>query len=57
MGIFAKDGKLQLYANGTMVSEFVDGTYPGGLFGLVIRSEVTNNFQVFVDEVAYWLIR
>jgi hypothetical protein len=56
MGIYAKSDKLQLYANGALVSEFIDGTYPGGLFGLVIRSETTNNFQVFVDEVAYWLV-
>jgi hypothetical protein len=57
MGINAKSDKLQLYANGSLVSEFADGTYPGGLFGLVIRSDVTSNFQTFVDEVAYWLVR
>ena len=57
MGIYAISDKFQLYANGALVSEFVDSTYPGGLFGLVIRSDITNNFKVFVDEVAYWLIR
>jgi hypothetical protein len=57
MGIYAKGDKLQLYANGALVSEFIDATYPGGLFGLVIRSDMTSNFQAFVDEVAYWLIR
>jgi hypothetical protein len=57
MGVYAKSDKLQLYANGTLVSEFVDGTYPGGLFGLVVRSDLTSNFQAFVDEVAYWIIR
>jgi Ig-like domain from next to BRCA1 gene/3-keto-disaccharide hydrolase len=57
MGIFAKADKLQLYANGALVSEISDSMYSGGLFGLVIRSDVTRNFQAFVDEVAYWLVR
>ena len=57
MGVYAKDSKLQLYANGVLVSEFVDAAYSGGLFGLVIRSDVTNDFQALVDEVAYWSIR
>ena len=57
MGIYAKSNNFQFYANGALLSEFTDGTYPGGLFGLVIRADITNNFQVFVDEVAYWLIR
>jgi hypothetical protein len=57
MGIYAKSNNFQLYTNGALLTEFTDGTYLGGLFGLVIRSDVTNNFQVFVDEVAYWLIK
>lgn len=57
LGIYAKAGQLQLYANGLLVSEFIDASYTGGLFGLVIRSDVTSNFQAFVDDVSYWLIR
>lgn len=54
MGILADGDSLQLYANGALVSQISDNTYSTGLFGLVIRSEVTNNFQVFVEEIAYW---
>jgi hypothetical protein len=56
MGVYAKGGKLQLYANGMMIYEFTDSTYSGGLFGLMIRSEATNNYQVFVDQVAAWVL-
>jgi hypothetical protein len=57
MGVYAKDGKFQLYANGALLTEFIDDAYPGGLFGLVIRSEMTKNFQTLVDNVAFWLIK
>ena len=54
MGIYAKDDVLQFYANGILVYEIKDDTYQGGLFGLMIRSEITENFRVFVDEVSSW---
>ncbi len=57
MGVYGKAEKLQLYSNGVLIYEFTDSTYSGGLFGLVIRSENTTNFQVLVDEVASWIIQ
>ena len=57
LGIYAKGDTLQLYANGILVYEFTDAAYDGGLFGLVIRSEISANFQVFVDEVSAWNIQ
>lgn len=54
MGIKAEGNVLQLYANGSLVYELNDSTYPGGLFGLMVRSDTTPNFQVLVKEIAYW---
>ena len=54
MGIRAKGEKFQLYANGVQVAEFTDTVYSTGYFGLVIRSADTSNFQVAVNEIAYW---
>lgn len=56
MGISAQGQRFQFYANNTLLFEFIDGAYIGGLYGLVIRSELTTNFQVFVDEIAGWII-
>lgn len=54
MLIKAIGDNLQLYANGQLTLEFSDGTYPGGLFGLMIRSDGTSNFRVIVDQIVYW---
>jgi hypothetical protein len=54
LGIKAQDFKLQLYINGIMVAELSDASYSSGYFGLVIRSKDTPDFQVAVNEVAYW---
>jgi hypothetical protein len=54
MGVRAQGDKIQLFANGNLVFEFSDSTFSGGLFGLMIRSDVTSGFQTYVDEIAYW---
>jgi hypothetical protein len=54
MGIRAVGDQLQLYANGTLVLEYTDTAFTGGLFGLVIRADSTQNFQAFVDQIDYW---
>jgi len=54
MGIRAKGSDFQLYANGTLVYQFSDSTFSSGLYGLMIRSETTPNFQVAVKEIDYW---
>jgi hypothetical protein len=56
MLIKATGDDFQLYANGEMAFEFTDSTYPGGLFGLMIRSDVTPNFKIIVEQIAYWNI-
>ena len=37
-------------------AEFTDSTYARGLFGLLVRSEATDDFTVAVDEMAYWTL-
>ncbi len=54
MGIYMKGTDIRLYANGHKIAEFTDNTYDHGQFGLVIGSVNTNNFTVYVDQVAYW---
>lgn len=56
MGIMAKGDTYQLFTNGTKIFEFTDAAYLGGLFGLMIRAEDTENLQVSVKEIAYWLL-
>ena len=56
LGVKLLGSKLQLLANGSIISEFYDETFPSGLFGLMIRSDGTSGFQVFVDEIAYWRV-
>jgi len=56
VGVWAEGNTLRVYINGDMVAEFTDGAYARGLFGLLIRSEFTNNFTVAVDEMSYWTL-
>jgi hypothetical protein len=54
MTVVANGDKLQLYANSTLVYEFIDPTYPRGLFGLMIGSGGTEDFQVAVEQLSLW---
>lgn len=54
MTIAANGDKLQLFANSTLVYEFSDTTYNRGLFGLLIGSGGTQNFQVAVEQISLW---
>ena len=54
MGIYMKGTDIRLYANGHKIAEFTDNSYDHGQFGLVIGSVNTDNFTVYVDQVAYW---
>ena len=53
-GIKAQDNLLQLYANGTMLIEFLDDTYSIGLFGITIRSDSSEDFKVNLQKLSYW---
>jgi hypothetical protein len=54
MGVYASGLNFQLYANGILIYQFSDSGYSDGLFGLLIRSESSQPFQIAVDEVAIW---
>ena len=54
MLISANGSQLQLYANNNLIYEFSDDAYSGGIYGLMIRSDTTANFKVFVNQIAYW---
>jgi hypothetical protein len=54
MGLWMKGTTLRVYANGFKLAEFTDNSYSQGQFGLVIGPVKTNNFTVYVDQVAYW---
>ena len=54
MTVIANGEKLQLYANNALVYEFIDATYPRGLFGLMIGSGGTQDFQVAVEQLSLW---
>jgi hypothetical protein len=56
MGVYANGDEFQIFANGILIFQFRDSVYTSGLFGLMIRSEATNNFQVAVDDVSIWNI-
>jgi hypothetical protein len=54
LGIYMKGSDIRLYANGHKLAELTDNSYDHGQFGLVIGSVNTDNFTVYVDQVAYW---
>ena len=55
LGIQTTGDRITLYINDTMVAEVYDSTYIGkGLIGFFIASEVTENFTVEYDYLAYW---
>jgi hypothetical protein len=54
MGILMSGGRMILYANGTLLGEATNNTYPSGYFGLFIGAPQTPNFTIRVDEMSYW---
>jgi hypothetical protein len=54
LGVWMDGETIRLYANGQLLAEFSDDQFDSGQFGLFIGSADTNNFTVFVDEVATW---
>lgn len=54
MMIVGQGSRMQLHANNTLLFEFDDSTYPGGLFGLMISSAVTMDFEVTVRQISWW---
>ncbi len=54
LGLMANGANFTLYANGKLLGEVQDATYPSGDFGLFIASAETPNFTVQVSAVSYW---
>ena len=56
LGIWLEGSTIRLYANGRLLAELEDREFDEGRFGLFIGSAETDNLEIFVDEVAYWLL-
>ena len=54
LGVWMDGETIRLYANGQLLAEFTDDQFDAGKFGLFIGSPDTDNFTVYVDEVATW---
>jgi hypothetical protein len=55
IGVWAEGNDFRLYANGTLLAEIEDTTFPDtGGFGFFIGARQTDNFTVEADEIAYW---
>jgi hypothetical protein len=57
LGVYAIGNTLKLYANGQLLSEYVDDTFSEGRFGVLVGAEQTSGFEVIFDEAAYWKIQ
>jgi hypothetical protein len=56
LGIWMSGDTIRLYANRILIGEYTDNTYDEGRFGLFIGSSETEDFEVYIDEVSYWLL-
>ncbi len=54
VGVMARGSELTFYINGEEIQKINNERYVEGLFGFFIASYGTNNFNVQVEEVAYW---
>lgn len=54
LGIFTVGDRLILYANGTLLTEVKDATFPQGYIGVVVGSDETEDLTVHVDEMSFW---
>lgn len=57
LGVWAKDGRIRLYANGQFLQEISDASLSNdGHFGLFINAKETPGFTIKLDEISYWVI-
>lgn len=54
MGVMMVGSRILLYANGRLLTEVQDTTFPSGYFGVFVGSDVTDRFTIQVEEMAYW---
>lgn len=53
-GIFTVGNRLILYANGKLLTEVKDATFPSGYFGVMIGEDNTREMIIQVDSMSYW---
>ncbi len=56
VGVWMQGDTMKLYVNRALVGEVQDDYFLEGSFGLVVGSDRTPGFEVYVDQVAYWLL-
>ena len=57
LGVWAKDDRIRLYANGQFLKEISNASLNNdGHFGLFINARETPGFTIKLDEISYWLI-
>ena len=57
LGVWAKDDRIRLYANGQFLEEISNSSLNNdGHFGLFIYARETPGFTIKLDEISYWLI-
>lgn len=55
MGVLADGDRLVLYANGIQLAELEDDTFTdSGFFGIFVGARQTEEFTIYVSEIAYW---
>jgi hypothetical protein len=54
LGLMVKDDVFSLFANGYPLDETSDSTFNNDFFGLFVGAASTIDFNVYIDEVAYW---
>jgi hypothetical protein len=59
MGIWAYQGKFQMFINGFHVGEYFDSSYPWsyGVFAAYVRAETTFDLTAQFDDFSFWHIR
>ncbi len=54
LGLMAVGDRLILYANGKLLTEVKDNTFPKGYFGVFVGARETDDFTVRIDQIRYW---
>lgn len=55
-GFMAKGNTFSMYANGNLLGQLQDNSYPDGRFGLFIASVHTPGFSVAFSQLDYWTL-
>ncbi len=56
IGVWMEGKTLKLYINRALVAEIQEEIFLEGSFGVVIGADKTKDFEVYLDQVAFWLL-